>query len=47
MAEYETCNILSIEDMPVADMVNMSMIVCGAGLMFTIGILACIRILKA
>lgn len=47
ITEYETCSILSIDDLPINDMVSNSMIVCGSGLMITIGILVCIRILKA
>lgn len=44
---YEECYAIEIDDLDIGNLVNTSMITCGSGLMITLGILMCIRILKA
>lgn len=44
---YEECYAIEIDDLDIGNLVDISMITCGSGLMVTLGILMCIRILKA
>lgn len=44
---YEVCYAIEIDDLDIGNLVDTSMITCGCGLMLTLGILMCIRILKA